>query len=89
MAYSVKDLKRAKSTDHAVAINLAADTPLSPPARSIYVGVAGIVKIDTEGGEVGVQFTMIAGGYLNVNTIKVYSTGNGTTAANLVACYDT
>ena len=90
MGYSVRDLRRSKSPDHAVAINLAADTVLSPPARYIYVGGVGNVKVDTEGGETGVVFTAVpTGGYVYVNVIKVYSTANGTTATNLVAGYDT
>lgn len=58
------------------------DLPISP-ARSLWVGTFGDVKIDTTNGNavtfVGVQ------GLLPVRAKRVYSTG--TTASNIVAIY--
>lgn len=74
--------------EHAVAINLAADTIAPPRFRAIWVGGLGNVKIDSTGGDIGVLFTAVpAGTMLWVQAAKIYSTANGTTATNLVGLY--
>lgn len=66
----------------AVPINLAADTPAN--FMALYVGTTGDIKVDTLGGSPGVIFKTVPVGMFPVAVSKVYSTANGTTAANLV-----
>lgn len=58
---------------------------LSKPARALYIGAGGDVKVTTEGGS-DVTFTDVVGGtILPVRVTKVFATG--TTAADIVALY--
>jgi len=61
------------------------DTTDINTTRGLYVGGAGSVKVDTEGGN-AVTFQGIASGsLLPIRATRVYSTG--TTATNIVALY--
>jgi hypothetical protein len=54
--------------------------------RRLYVGGAGAVKIDTQGGETAVVFSAVpAGTFLDLHATRVYATG--TTAANILALW--
>lgn len=75
------------SAKRAVAVNLAADTTALTGVRSIYVGVAGDVKVDLTDGGTGITFKAHANGYLWAQVSKVYSTVNGTTATDLLLLY--
>ena len=60
-------------------------TDLSKPARALYIGGAGDVKLNTEAGTT-VTFTgLAAGSVLPVRATRVHSTD--TTATNIVAIY--
>ena len=72
------------------AYDAAAVTPsdsgvISPVARGLYIGGAGAVKVDTEGGTAVTFSGATAGSILPVKVKRVYSTG--TTATNIVALY--
>jgi hypothetical protein len=53
----------------------------APPAcRRLWVGGAGTVKIDTQGGESGVVIQGVAAGtFLDVHATRVYATGTSAT----------
>jgi len=56
------------------------------PTRGLYVGGAGDVKVDMEGGETGVVFSSVpAGSILPVRVLRVWATG--TTATSIVALW--
>jgi hypothetical protein len=72
-------------------VNLAADTTFSAPLpKMVYVGTAGILKIDCParggGASVGVSVTVPQGFFRMRGITKIYSTVNGTTALGLFAC---
>ena len=68
--------------------NQAEDVPTNADTtgkwKALYAGTAGTVKVDTFGGDSGVSFTMVAGGYLPVKVTKVYNTGTSITNGNLI-----
>lgn len=73
--------------DFATAISLAADDTTG--YKSIYVGGAGTVKVDmklpTTGAATATLFLAVpVGTLLPIEVSRVYSTGNGTTASNLI-----
>jgi hypothetical protein len=71
-----------------VAINLGSDTNLNPVSRGIWVGTTGNIVVDFAGGTgTGVTYSNVPVGYLAGHFSKVYSTGNGTTASNLIAVW--
>jgi len=82
-----EDLQRAvPGNNNAAAVNLASDTAFTPPTQRIFVGGTGNVKVDLAGGQTGILYTAVqAGTYLTIRATKIYSTGNGTSASNLVA----
>jgi len=60
--------------------------PAPSACRRLYVGGAGSVKIDTQGGETAVVFAAVAAGtFLDVHATRVYATG--TTATAIVALW--
>jgi hypothetical protein len=69
----------------AASVTASDSADLAKPTRAIYIGGAGSVKVDTEGGN-AVTFQGIASGsLLPIRATRVYSTG--TTATNIVALY--
>lgn len=73
---------------NAVAINLASDTTLAAGCRGFTVGTAGDVKVDYVGGATGITLKNRAAGVdYGAQITKIYSTANGTTAADVVAYY--
>lgn len=61
-------------------------TDLPVPAVAVYVGGAGNITLDTEGGQTTVLFAAVpAGTTLKLRVKRVRATG--TTATNLVAIY--
>jgi len=67
----------------AVTPNDSAD--LDKPARAIYIGGAGDVKIDTEAGTTVTFVGLTAGSMLPVRAVRIHATD--TTATNLVAIF--
>jgi hypothetical protein len=67
-----------------VAISLASDT--TGAFRSLYIGVAGDVKVDLDDTGTGLVFKAEKG-ILPVQVAKVYSTANGTTATDIIGLY--
>jgi len=53
------------------------------PARAIWVGVTGDLKVDIHGGAAAITLKNVPVGWLEVSVTKVYKTG--TTASDLVA----
>lgn len=71
-----------------VAINLAGDTTLEPGCRGFQVGTAGNVKVDYADGGTGVTLYSCVAGLPHAHQVsKIYSTANGTTAADITALY--
>jgi hypothetical protein len=69
-----------------LAVSLAADTTGLSGVRAVYVGTTGDVKIDgIDGGTA--TFKAHPVGYLLCQPAKIYSTANGTTAADLVLIF--
>ena len=73
-------------------INIASDVAFAVPPRSIYVGTGGHIKVDglkRDGTAVTLVFKNFpTGRELPVKCItKVYSSGNGTTAGDLIALW--
>ena len=58
---------------------------LAKPTRGLYIGGAGNVKLDTEGGTAVTFNGLTAGSILPVRTTRVYATG--TTATDIIAMY--
>lgn len=57
------------------------------PARGLFVGTGGNVKVDTVGGST-VQFNNVASGtVIPVQVSRVYATPTGSAASNIVALY--
>lgn len=69
---------------HAEAVT-ASDTVTYSTPSWIYIGGAGNVKVDTEGGETVTFNNVLASIALPVSVTRVYSTG--TTATNMVRCW--
>lgn len=67
---------------HASAVTPSDSTTFDPPARALYVGGAGTVKIDTPAGDAVSFVGLAAGTTLSVQATKVYATG--TNATNIV-----
>lgn len=71
-----------------VAVNLASDTTLPAGCRGFQVGTAGNVKVDYVGGATAVVLYSCAAGMSHAHQItKIYSTANGTSAADITAFY--
>lgn len=71
---------------HAAAVTPNDSTDLTTASRSLYIGVAGDVTLDTVGGETSVLFKAVpAGTVLPVRASRVRSTG--TTATNITAMW--
>jgi len=66
------------------AVNIPTDADTTGKWKALYAGTAGTVKVDTFGGDSGVTFTMVAGGYLPVKVTKVYNSGTDITNGNLI-----
>lgn len=56
-------------------------------ARGLYVGTGGNVKVDTLAATAVLFKNVPAGTFLPIWVKKVYSTGNGTTAADIIFLY--
>lgn len=69
-----------------VAINLGADTTFVVPAKGIYVGTGGTVIVRAPGSAADVTYKNVpSGGYIDGWIEILRSTGNGTTALDLIA----
>lgn len=68
----------------AVAVVTSDATDLTNPARALYIGVTGDVKVRTWGGSV-VTFTAVPVGFMPVSVVRVFATG--TTASSIVALW--
>jgi hypothetical protein len=66
------------------AVNIPTDADTTGKWKALYAGTGGTVKVDTFGGDSGVTFTMVAGGYLSVKVTKVYNSGTSITNGNLI-----
>jgi hypothetical protein len=55
--------------------------------RGIWVGTTGNIVVDLEGYGTNITFPNVPVGIFYGHFTKVYSTGNGTTASNLVAIW--
>ena len=66
------------------AVNIPTDADTTGKWKALYAGTAGTVKVDTFGGDSGVTFIMVAGGYLPVKVTKVYNSGTAITNGNLI-----
>jgi hypothetical protein len=53
----------------------------------VYVGGAGNIKVTTANGDIVTFNGLIAGSVLPVQVLRVWSSGSGTTATNLVGIY--
>lgn len=70
---------------NAASITPSDDDDLANVSKSLFVGGAGTLKIDTVGGST-VTFTgVVAGSIIPVRAAKIYATG--TTATNIVSMY--
>ena len=82
-----------KTTDvsgafNGVDVSLAGDTDLAAGCRGFHCGTAGNVKVDYVGGGTGITLKSCLAGLIHAHQItKIYSTANGTTAADIVALY--
>lgn len=70
--------------EHAANVTPSDTVDLTAPARGLYIGTPGDVKIITIHGE-AVTFSNVPVGILPVRAKRVYSTG--TTATNIVALW--
>lgn len=61
------------------------DTAVLGGVRGLYIGGAGNVKVDCEGGGTVTFNGALAGSIIPVRAVRVYATG--TTATNIVALY--
>ncbi len=76
------------SAFNAIAIDLSSDTSLPAGCRGFQVGTAGNVKVDYVGGATGITLYSCVAGVPHTHQIsKIYSTANGTAAANVTALY--
>ena len=71
--------------DKGAAVTTSDTANLPNPARMLWVGGAGNVKVDTVGGSTITFLSVAAGTRLPIQAKKVYATG--TTATNIVALY--
>jgi hypothetical protein len=62
-----------------------ADTDLTYNTRAVYIGGAGIIKVDMVEGDDAVQFTVPSGALLPIQVTRIYTTT--TTATLIVALY--
>lgn len=66
---------------HGALVDISGDDVTFPEPSAVRVGGAGNLKVDTQGGEVGVVLpSLVAGEYAGCLVTKVYSSANGTTA---------
>ncbi len=85
MAGRTSDISGAHN---AVAVSLASDTTLASGCRGFQVGTAGNVKVDFVGGATAITlYSCVAGVSHGHQISKIYSTANGTTAADITAFY--
>ncbi len=90
-AQSPKNLQKGELANPAV--NAAAVTPndstdLATPARALYVGVGGDLKLTTIDGDTVEFRSLPSGSILPVSTRRVWATGQtGTIASAIVALY--
>ena len=83
--YGYLDAKNIAPGITAVALTPADGADLAVvPARFLYIGVAGTLKVDTAAGDT-VTFSNVAAGQLNLSVKRVYSTG--TSATGIIAIY--
>jgi hypothetical protein len=61
------------------------DTARIDPTRGLYVGGAGNIKVDMQGGGTVTFFAAASSAILPISVTRVYSTG--TTATNIIALY--
>ena len=61
------------------------DTDLTYNTRAVYVGGAGVIKVDMIEGDDAVEFTVPAGVVLPIQVKRIYTTD--TTATLIVALY--
>jgi hypothetical protein len=76
----------------AAAVDLGADADYTDPKLplAIYVGTGGDVKVNMAGTGTAIVFADVpSGSILPVCVTKIYSTANGTAAADLVALFNT
>lgn len=71
--------------EHAVVITPSDSVDLTNTTRSIWVGVAGNIKVDMMGGETAVTYSNVPVGRFVGAFTRVYSTG--TTASSLIGEY--
>lgn len=79
------NIDRAAPAVHAAAVTTSDSADLTTiPARALYIGVTGDVKVDMASGAT-VTFKAAPVGLLRVEVRRVYATG--TTATNILALY--
>jgi hypothetical protein len=61
------------------------DTAPIDPTRALYVGGAGDVKVDMQGGGTVTFAAVPAGSILPIRAVRIYATG--TTATTIIALY--
>lgn len=69
---------------HAVAVSPSDGATLAYVSRALWIGTAGNIAVDMQGGETNVIFTNISG-WLPGRVTKVYNTG--TTASGITAVW--
>lgn len=80
------DLDRTQSAQRATAVTPSDSVELVPPARGIYIGTAGTIRILHEKDTAPVDYPVLIAGMVYPWTAKkIYATG--TTATNIVAQY--
>jgi hypothetical protein len=68
---------------YAAAVTPNDGTDLAVPARALYVGGTGDLKVDTAGGDTVTFSGVTAGSFIPVMVSRVYATG--TTATNILS----
>lgn len=71
--------------DHAAVVTPSDTVNLSPPARMLWIGGAGALKVDTISGETVTLSAVPAGSRIPLQVRRVYSTGTAATA--IIALY--
>lgn len=75
---------QASASNHAVAVTPSDTVDLATPARSLFVGAAGTLTLDTMGGETSVLFSAVpAGATITLGVKRVRATG--TTCTGIIA----
>jgi len=75
-------MSKEKPAVNAVSVTPSDSTDLDPPARALYIGGTGDIKVDTINGDTA-TFTAHPVGYMPVEVKRVHSTG--TTASSILA----